>query len=151
MTHIFREALSSDAPECVNIIWNYFNETSWLPDIAEDQSMEHDGDWWCDHFQNEKAWVAEKGDQIVGFCSRQIHNNNISALYAVPSARNSGVGKCLLDLAKDNCDQIIVWAFELNTEARRFYQREGLVEVGREMDDEFKIIDIEHHWTRQPQ
>lgn len=140
--------MSSDAPDCVKIIWDYSDETSWLPDNTEDLSLAED--WWRDHFQNEKAWVAEKGNQIVGFCSRQLHNNNISALYVVPSARSDGLGKRLLDLAKENCNQIIVCAFELNTEARRFYHREGLVEVDREMDDEFKIIDIEHHWTRHP-
>ena len=104
--------------------------------------------WWRDHFHNEKIWVATKYNQIVSFCSRQRHNNNISALYVVPPARNARVGKRLLDLAKENCDQIIVWAFELNPDARRFYYREGLVEVDREMDDELKIIDIEHHWNK---
>lgn len=146
MTYTFREADSSDASACVEILYDYFDETSWLPEIEEELSSVES--WWRDHFQNEKAWVATKGNQIVGFCSRQRHNNNISALYVAPLARNGGVGKRLLDLAKENCDHIIVWAFELNPDARRFYYREGLVEVDREMDDELKIIDIEHHWTK---
>jgi len=147
MMYTFREAQPSDATACVKILSDFFDESDWLPfNFGELSSVE---EWWCDHFRNEKAWVATKGDQIVGFCSRQQYNNNISALYVVPKARNSGVGKRLLDLAKENCDEIIVWAFELNTEARRFYRREGLVEVDRELDEELNIMDVEHHWKRR--
>ena len=106
MTYTYKEAQSSDAPACVKILIDYFEETPWLPSDFDELSLVED--WWRDHFQNEKAWVAMKGDRIVGFCSRQPYNNNISALYVVPSERNNGVGKHLLDLAKENCDQIIV-------------------------------------------
>lgn len=54
----------------------------------------------------------------------------------------------MFDLAKENCNQIIVWAFELNHDAREFYHREGLVEMSREIDEDLDIIDVEHHWTR---
>lgn len=146
MTYTFRKAQSSDAPACVKILSDFFDESAWLPfNFGELSSVE---EWWSDHFRDEKAWVAIKDDQIVGFCSRQQYNNNISALYVAPIARNNGVGKRLLDLAKENCDEIIVWAFELNTDARRFYRREGLVEVDRELDDELNIMDIEHRWKR---
>lgn len=148
MTYTFREAQPSDVPPCVKILCDYIEETSWLPDNIEELSSVES--WWRVHFQNEKAWVAMKDNQTVGFCSRQQHNNNVSALYVAPLARKSGVGKRLLDLAKENCDQIIVWAFELNPDARRFYIREGLIEVDRKMDDDLKIIDIEHHWTKHP-
>ena len=148
MAYRFRDALPSDAIECVKILRDYFDQTHWLPDshdLDERSSMER---WWGEHFQDEMAWVAENNGVIIGFCSRQRSNNNISALYVVPESRNEGVGKQLLDLAKENCNQIIVWAFELNHDARKFYQREGLVEIGREIDEDLNIVDIEHHWTR---
>lgn len=148
MTYTYREALSSDAVKSVKILCDYFDETHWLPYTVDPSEISDIETWWRDHFQNEMAWVAENEGRIVGFCSRQLHNNNISALYVVPLARNCGVGKNLLDLAKVNCDQIIVWAFELNKDARKFYHREGLVEVDREIDDELNIVDIEHHWVR---
>jgi len=54
----------------------------------------------------------------------------------------------LLDLAKVNCDQIVVWAFEANQQARKFYCREGFVETCREFDNEIGLMDVEHRWTR---
>lgn len=59
--------------------------------------------------------------------------------------------KALLDLAKADRDWITVWAYEKNEHARRFYRREGLVEICREMevfDDGSRLMDVEHRWTR---
>ena len=148
MAYTYREALTSDAVECVKILSDYLNETHWHPCTVDPSEISDMENWWGEHIQNEMAWVAEHDGRVVGFCSRQLHNNNISALYVVPLARKNGVGKKLLDLAKENCDQIIVWAFELNPDARRFYHREGLVEVNKEMDDDLNIMDIEHHWFK---
>ena len=148
MAYIFREALITDAVDCVKIIIDYFDETHWLPNSNDLEERSRVELWWREHFQNEKAWVAENDGFVIGFCSRQRSNNNISALYVKPEWRNEGVGKYLLDLAKENCNQIIVWAFELNHDARKFYQREGLVEINREIDEDLNIIDIDHQWNR---
>ena len=87
--------------------------------------------------------------KIIGFCVRNIGNeNNIGALYVVPEARNYGIGKHLLDLAKEGCDYITVWAYELNTKARSFYHREGCIEISREFDTSVNLMDVEHRWKR---
>lgn len=91
------------------------------------------------------SWVAERDGAVVGFCLRE--DDNITGLYIARRARGAGVGKALLDLAKTDRTWITVWAYEKNTRARKFYRREGCVEVSREVEDGSGLIDLEHRWT----
>lgn len=145
MSYSFREANSSDAPGCVEILENYIEQTSWLPITLNDtQTLVTD---WGSLFESEKAWVALDGNRIVGFCERDASaGNNIGALYVVPEFRSLGIGKRLLDMAKTDCDDIVVWAYEKNVQARRFYRREGLVEIGRDVDEDCNLMNIVHVW-----
>lgn len=101
---------------------------------------------WSEFFATQMVWVAETGDQLLGFCVRS--DDNISALYVIATARNKGIGKLLLDAAKADCDWITAWAYEQNSHALRFFKREGLVEVSREIEVGSNLVDIEHRWTR---
>ncbi len=146
MTYRYRQAERSDAIACCQIIRDWGDETPWMVPIDHLESMVR---FWGDLFESDLAWVAEENKRIVGFCARS--DDNISALYVAREARNFGVGKALLDLAKTNRDWITVWAYEKNEKARKFYLREGLVEVCREMevfDDGSSLMDVEHRWTR---
>ena len=146
MTYSYREANSSDAKSCVKILRDWAEQTSWMPELDDLEPME---EYWKGIFKNDPTWVAELNSKIIGFCVRNIGNeNNIGALYVVPEARNSGIGKHLLDLAKEGCDYITVWAYELNTKARSFYHREGCIEISREFDTSVNLMDVEHRWKR---
>ena len=119
-----------------------------MPMLDDQHPMEV---YWSRVFETEMAWVAQQKSRIVGFCVRDRGDeSNIGALYVVPKTRNSGIGKRLLDLAKENCSHITVWAYEANVQARNFYRREGLIEVSREFDVEVNLMDIEHRWKRSP-
>lgn len=102
--------------------------------------------YWSAVFENDLAWVAEMGGRIVGFCTRS--EELVGALYVVPEARGAGIGKQLLDLAKANSNGIILWAYERNKHARKFYKREGLIEVSREIEEETNLMEIKHRWTK---
>ncbi len=107
-------------------------------------------DFWIDIFKNDLVWVAETHDRIVGFCTRGVDDgpDNIGALYVVSEVRSTGIGKGLLDKAKQNRDWITVWAYEKNSDALRFYKREGLVEICREIETDSGLMNIEHRWTK---
>lgn len=142
----YRSAEPADARACSLIIRDWGEETPWMVPIDELEPMAR---FWSGVFSHDLAWVAETEGRIVGFCARS--DDNISGLYVARDARSSGVGKALLDLAKANRDWITVWAYEKNEDARRFYRREGLVEISREMetfDDGSCLMDVEHRWTR---
>ena len=114
-----------------------------MADLDDLQPMQA---FWSDIFATDLVWVAQMGDRIAGFCTRD--DDNIGALYVVAEARNTGIGKRLLDTAKADRDWITVWAYEKNIHALRFYKREGLVEVSREIENESNLMNIEHRWTR---
>lgn len=146
MTYRYRLAEASDAIACAKIIREWGAETCWMAPLDE---LEPRADFWSGLLETDSAWVAEKDSCVVGFCVRE--EDNITGLYVAREARSCGVGKRLLDLAKADRDWITVWAYEKNTRARKFYRREGLVEVSREMenyDGGVSLVDVEHRWTR---
>jgi len=106
--------------------------------------------FWAELLTKDFGYVAHDQGRVVGFCSRE--DDNVSGLFILKEARGCGIGKRLLDLAKADRDWITVWAYEANTGARKFYHREGLVEIKRELeefDDGNSLMDVEHRWTRQ--
>ena len=141
-----RPATRADAVACAKIIREWGAETQWMSPLDDLQPM---ADSWRDLLGSDTAWVAETEARVVGFCVREA--DNITGLYVASGSRNSGIGKALLDLAKSNRESITVWAYEKNERARKFYRREGFVEVGRELDEEderSELIYIEHRWIR---
>lgn len=143
MTFTYRTARGSDATACAKIIREWGDDTQWMVPL---DSLEPMASWWRALLETETAWVAQKDRRVVGFCVRE--DDNISGLYVASDAQSCGVGKALLDLAKVDREWITVWAFEKNVLARKFYRREGLVEVGREQDANTGLVDVEHRWTR---
>lgn len=139
----FRSGQPTDAIACVDILRDWVEETPWMPAPDERQELVA---YWSGVFENDLAWVAEMGGRIVGFCTRS--DGLVGALYVVPEARSAGIGKRLLDMAKANRDWITLWAYEKNKHARKFYQREGLIEVSREIEEETNLMEIEHRWTK---
>lgn len=143
MTILIRSGQQSDVPACVDIMCAWVDETDWA---HEDDSHETLVDIWSGYFKIFQVWVAEAEGRIVGFCTR--NDDNISALYVMADARNKGIGKRLLDRAKEDRAGITVWAFAKNERALKFYKREGLVEISRETEAGSNLVDIEHRWTK---
>lgn len=129
---------------CVDILRAWIAETPWISDPRTPHEQARD---WRGFFKYDLAWVAQSKSRIIGFCSRG--NDNINGLYVAADWRSQGVGRRLLDMAKADRDWITVWAYQENTQALKFYKREGLVEIGREIEDGSNLVDIEHRWTRQ--
>ena len=147
MADMYRTARESDGAACAAIVLDWVDTTAWMPNPDDRASVEA---FWTVAFNEEKSsWVAERDGRVIGFCVRNAgEENNIGALYVARQARRSGVGRRLLDLAKADCSHITVWAWEANGSARRFYRREGLVELSRELDEETGLMDVEHVWRR---
>jgi ribosomal protein S18 acetylase RimI-like enzyme len=90
-----------------------------LPKIAEELFERH-----------EEIWLAEEERRLLGFLairrSRRDGWEVIEKLYVDPDAQNRGVGSALLDQAKTlRPDGLVLWVFQENTGARRFYERHG--------------------------
>lgn len=118
-----RPGQPSDARACVEILREWDAETVWLTDLTPLPQLLA---FWGGVLAHETVWVAEDNGRVAGFCWRE-GDGNIGALYVATAWRGRGIGKRLLDAAKEGCPEITVWAYHKNAAALRFYAREGLV------------------------
>lgn len=76
------------------------------------------------------GWLAEHDGRAVGYLV--ITGDWVDDLFLAPGETGRGVGAALLDIAKaQRPEGFLLWAFESNAGARRFYRRHGLVELER--------------------
>ncbi len=100
----------------------------------------------------DRGWitVAEDPDAtpVLGFLAR--NGAEVNALFVETSARNRGVGRVLLDDAKEASDVLTLWTFQANQGAQRFYRREGFVEIrrGDGRDNDEGLPDILFRWQK---
>jgi ribosomal protein S18 acetylase RimI-like enzyme len=92
-----------------------------LPTIAADIFERH-----------EEVWLAEEGDRLLGFLAIRRSRRNgwevLEKLYVDPEVQSRGVGTALLDQAKAlRPDGFVLWVFQKNDGARRFYERHGFL------------------------
>src|SRR5262245_26721733 len=72
----------------------------------------------------DEVQVAETDDRVVGFAS--LSATFLDHLYVHPDAQGGGLGKALLDWAKQQRPEgLELWLFQANVGARRFYERHG--------------------------
>lgn len=73
------------------------------------------------------TWVALDADgAIVGMMD--VAANDLSQLYVRPDRLGEGIGRRLLDIAKERSpDGLTLYTFQVNERARRFYERHGFV------------------------
>ena len=86
-----------------------------------------------------RTWVVEETGQVRGFAATGAIRDQpdgieaageVFAIYLVPEARGRGLGRALFarvvdDLHARGFHPIVLWVFEANTGARRFYEAAG--------------------------
>ncbi len=94
-----------------------------------------------------ETWVAEVDGAVVGLLV--LEDDDVDQLYVDPSMTGQGVGSRLLDRAKERRPTgLVLWTFQTNLGARRFYARHGFVEVARtDGDNEEGAPDIRLAWS----
>jgi GNAT superfamily N-acetyltransferase/chorismate mutase len=96
---------------------------------------------------DDEVWLAEVRGTPAGYA--RVSDHWLSDLYVVPRHHRQGVGTALLDLVKARRpDGFCLWVFEMNTPARTFYERHGLVELERTdgYGNDEKSPDIKMAW-----
>ncbi len=100
-----------------------------------------------EHGHGALTLVAERGGDVVGFCSIATPSRDddageatceVGAIYVEPSVWRAGVGAALLETALDivrNSDwrEVTLWVFAANASARVFYESFGFAPDGAEM------------------
>ena len=138
-------ATVADAPAIAAILSDWIDATPWMPRVHT-----HEEDRGFGRMLVDKGWthVVRDGGEAVGFLSRD--GAEVHALYVARTARGRGVGKALLDQAKDATPLLQLYTFEANEAAQRFYLREGFVEIGRTdgSGNDEHLPDIRFEWRR---
>jgi ribosomal protein S18 acetylase RimI-like enzyme len=119
-----------------------------LPKIAQELFERH-----------EEVWLAEEDGRPLGFLAIRRSRRNgwevLEKLYVDPDAQNRGVGSALLEQAKAlRPDGLVLWVFQENTGARRFYEQRGFrvvtLRFGAAADNMEGEPDALYAWTPTP-
>jgi GNAT superfamily N-acetyltransferase len=94
-----------------------------------------------------ECWVAVDGAAIVGLMF--LKTGWVDQLYVAPDRLGEGIGRRLLDLAKEGSGgELQLWTFQVNARARRFYERNGFeaVELTDGSTNEEHEPDVRYSW-----
>ncbi len=94
-----------------------------------------------------EGWLAQDGDRIVAVMS--LTPGWIDQLYVATDRQGQGIGRRLLDLAKERSDgDLELWTFQVNDRARRFYERNGftIAEMTDGSGNQEREPDVRYVW-----
>lgn len=140
-----RRATLADAPAAADVYLRSFKATYAFPLAHPDDEVR---DWVRSRLVPElETWVAVDDDAIVGFMT--LAPGWLEHLYVDPARLGEGIGRRLLELAKHRQpDGLLLWTFQVNDRARRFYERNGFsaVQFGDETNNEERQPDVQYAW-----
>jgi ribosomal protein S18 acetylase RimI-like enzyme len=132
-------------------------------DIIERQAQALDAG---DHAMTDRTWVVEADGLVVGFAATGPGRSEsakppdgageIHSIYIARGSSGRGFGRALFahaveDLQTRAFEPIVVWVFEANAVARRFYEAAGFRADGVRYSIDFDgtpIDEIRYRWTR---
>jgi putative acetyltransferase len=134
--------------DALTILWRIAREKS-LPEFqrAKGHFFYEDQDYFRDHVLKENhVWVAEIDPRPVAFMA--IRNDFIDHLYVHPDHQNRGIGRALLEHARQfSPEHLWLYTLQANVNARAFYEKYGFTaeKFGFSPPPENEP-DVEYHW-----
>jgi ribosomal protein S18 acetylase RimI-like enzyme len=136
--------------DTVTILWRIAREKS-LPEFqrAKGHFFYEDQEYFRDHImKDDQLWVVELAKRPVAFMA--IRGEFIDQLYVHPDYQNRGIGKALLDHARQlSPDHLWLYTLQININACAFYEKNGFVaeKFGISPPPESEP-DVEYHWRK---
>lgn len=142
-----RQGGPADAEACAGIVNDWIDDTPWMPRIHTRDEIRA---FVRKQIPERVVLVAERDCVVTGYLTLT-PDDIVFALYVARSERGRGTGKTLMDAAKAaRPGGLTLWAFRHNLGARRFYAREGFVEIRRtDGDNEEGLPDILFGWSAE--
>ena len=148
-----RRATDGDAPAVARLFLGSFHATYAFPLAHTDDEV---AEWVRTRLvPRMETWVAVDEPEAAGATPRIVGFATVSPgwldqLYVDPERLGEGIGRLLLDLAKQRQpDGLLLWTFQVNDRARRFYERNGFTAVrfGDESNNEEGQPDVQYRWA----
>ena len=147
---VLRPASGEDADAVAEVLQAAFRATYDFPQVHSDPEVRQ---WIRDVvLVTQEVWVAAAADGSV-IAVMAVGADMVEHLYVAPGWTGRGIGSHLLALAKERRPGgLDLWTFQVNTGARRFYERHGFVEVTRTDGDrnEERQPDVRYAWRPTP-
>lgn len=137
-------ATLGDAAVCSAILHEWIYENAWFPNRAPESASEQS---MRTRIKRDTVYLEKNRREARGFVA--FSNGYLDCLYLTPEARNHGLGKHLLAMAKaESPEGLSLWVLDQNTAAIRFYTREGFRETARGdgSDNEENLPDVRMEW-----
>lgn len=147
---VLRRATGADAPAVADVWLRSFAAA--LPTVVRPHSDEEVRAYFRDVvLPAAETWVAGAGPAgggaVVGVMV--LEGDELSQLYLAPDRRGHGIGDRFVRLAKERRPRgLSLWTFQVNTPARRFYERHGFtaVEWTDGSGNEEREPDVRYEW-----
>jgi ribosomal protein S18 acetylase RimI-like enzyme len=143
---MLRLARPDDAPAIAEVYLASFKATYDFPLAHTDVQVRR----WIGEYlvPNREVWVAaEPGGAVVGLMA--LSADQLDQLYLAPGWTRRGIGSRLVELAKERRpDGLDLFTFQVNANARRFYERHGFVQTwtGDGSDNDEGQPDVRFAW-----
>lgn len=111
--------------------------------------------YWRDNFDRVKEQLLkaeiyvdedEAARQIQGFIG--LSGNYIAGIFVRGGAQSRGIGKRLLDFVKERREELTLHVYQKNTQAQKFYRREGFVIQSESVDKNTGENEYSMVWKR---
>ncbi len=89
-----------------------------------------------------ETWVFETEGRIVGFISLLGHE--VGGLFVAPAYQRRGIGRRLIEHARQRRGELVLEVFEQNTHARAFYEAEGFVLENQSTHEETGLLHFKY-------
>ncbi|MDA8586893.1 GNAT family N-acetyltransferase [Rhodobacteraceae bacterium] len=119
-----RRATIEDAGICARIVNDWIDRTDWMPRVHPPKEI---GAQVLEALPKREIFLI--GEPVEGYLSLNPKTGQVGALYLDNTGQ--GMGKALMDRAKEGRDFLQLRTAEPNRAAQRFYAREGFKEVQR--------------------
>lgn len=135
-----RPAVTADAPAIASVHVRTWQSAyrGLVPDWELDNlSTEARTSMWERSIPHGGVWVGLLDDTVAGFIcvgpsSEPDATSQLYAIYVLPSAQGTGLARELARTALAGHEDVVLWVFDENPRARRFYERLGFRADGHE-------------------
>ena len=94
------------------------------------------------------VYIALAGKKIIGMIAFTV--SEVNQLYIHNDHQGKGLGKKLLDMAKNKSSgTLVLFTFEVNQKAQKFYERNGFKKIGESAINQENLNAFKYEWVKE--